>query len=153
MNWGAKTYEERNATNRNSGEELFEAHCRHHGYKIHRVGFDEKNNSVDNFFNLNDLLRNLPDYIVNTGTETFVINVKGTANFKKKEVMMLPEMMEWFSSKKAPLLYAFCFEGFRPKLVYPDNIIKLYENATDKKWNDGVVYRTLDLGKLIPVEM
>lgn len=153
MNWGAKNYQERNSIRTNLGEQLFEEHCKKYDYQVHRLGFDEENGSVENFFHLNDLLRNLPDYVVNTGSETFVINVKGTANFKRKEVMLLPEMMEWFSSKKAPLLYAFCFEGFKPKLLYPDIIIKLYEKAQDKTWADGVVYRTLELGKFPPVNV
>ena len=143
MRGADKTYAER--VKSNIGEELFESYCAIKGYKAIRIGFDEQNGFVDNYFNLSTLLRNLPDYVVNTPTETFVVCVKGTANFKKKEYDMLPLMMEWFSSKKAPLVYSFCFEGKEPKLVYPEKIINLYQQAQDRQWNDGVVYRNLAL--------
>ena len=92
------------------------------------------------------MIRNLPDYIVNTGKDTFVINVKGTGNFKQSEVNMLPMFMEWFSTKEAPLIYAFCFVHQNPIMVYPDKIIDLYKEAEiDKVWGDGVIYRSLNL--------
>ena len=58
-----------------------------------------------------------------------VVNVKGTANFKEKEIKMIPMFLEWFSSKKAPLVYAFCFEECEPLFVYPEKVIYLYEKA------------------------
>ena len=112
---GSNTYQDRQ-TVANAGEVLFELYCKEMGYTTNRLGFDEKNASVDKFYNLNAMLRNLPDYIVNTKNETFVVCVKGTANFKKKEIDILPLMTEWFSSPKAPLVYAFCFTGQKPKL-------------------------------------
>jgi hypothetical protein len=141
---GSNSYKERQ-TVANKGEVLFEQYCAEMGYKLNRVGFDEKGKNVNNFFDLNCMLRNLPDYVVNTQNGTFVVNVKGTANFKKKEVDMLPLFTEWFSTKKAPLVYAFCFEGQKPKLVYPEKIIELYKKSTDRKWSDGIVYRNLEL--------
>jgi len=141
---GSNSYQERQ-TVANKGELLFEQYCAEMGYKLNRVGFDEKGKNVDNFFDLNSMLRNLPDYVVNTPKGTFVVNVKGTANFKKKEVDLLPLFTEWFSTKKAPLVYAFCFEGQKPKLIYPEKIIELYRKSEDRKWSDGVVYRCLDI--------
>ena len=144
---GSNTYAQRQ-TVVNKGEELFEVYCRDMGYDFKRLGFDEKNDNVDGFFNLNPMLRNLPDYLVTTKDGMFVVNVKGTANFKKKEIDMLPLFTEWFSSKKAPLCYCFCFEGKKPKLIYPEKLIELYKTSTDRQWNDGVTYRTLNLGDL-----
>lgn len=143
MKGNEKPYELR--VQSNIGEELFEAYCKEKGYKIQRIGFDENTGFVDNFSRLNPLLRNLPDYVVNTLKETFIVCVKGTPNFKKKEFELLPFMTECFSSKKAPMVYAFCFEGKDPKLVFPEKIITLYEQSRDQKWDDGVVYRHLQI--------
>lgn len=132
----------------NIGEVKFETYCAAMGYKITRLGFDEKHNNVQGFYNLNPFLRNIPDYVVNTEDSMFVVNVKGTANFKQSELKLLPEFMEWYATKKAPLVYAFCFaERDRPILLYPEKIIELYQKEKDKKWQDGTVYRTLTLPK------
>jgi hypothetical protein len=141
---GSNTYEQRQSTV-NWGEILFEQHCVSKGYKYWRLGFDEKNGVISHFYRLNPLIRNLPDYIVDTGDATFVVAVKGTANFKEKEVNMLPLFLEWYSSKECQLVYAFCFKDAPPKLVYPEKIIELYKVEQDKQWSDGIVYRTLKL--------
>jgi len=141
---GSNTYAERQ-TNTNVAEFLFEYYCAEKEYKLTRLGFDEKNKNVDNFFKLNKFLRNIPDYIVNTPKGTFVVNVKGTGNFKEKELDMLPYFKQWYSTEQAPLIYAFCFTGKDPILIYPDKLIELWEKATDKKWPDGVVYRNLGI--------
>ena len=146
MNTGNHSYSER-IQGTNAGEELFEAYCESKGFHLTRIGFDEHKATVPNFFNLNQYIRNLPDYVINTNNGTFVVNVKGTDNFKQSEYKLLPEFGEWFSSKKAPLIYAFCFRGSeRPILVYPEKIIRLYEEAKiDQSWSDGVIYRCLNL--------
>jgi hypothetical protein len=141
---GSNTYQERQATV-NWGEILFERYCVSKNYKYWRLGFDEKNGSISHFFKLNAMIRNLPDFIVETKDATFVVAVKGTANFKEKEVNMLPLFLEWYSSKEAQLVYAFCFKDQAPKLIYPEKIIELYKAEQDKKWDDGVIYRTLKL--------
>ncbi|MGI9215241.1 MAG: hypothetical protein ACR2HS_06380 [Gammaproteobacteria bacterium] len=54
--------------------------------------------------------------------------------------------LEWFSSKEAPLVYAFCFANQKPLMVYPEKIIELYKEAgEEKQWSDGVIYKTLKL--------
>jgi hypothetical protein len=141
---GLNTYKERQ-TSANVAEFLFEYYCAEKEYQLTRIGFDEKNKNVDNFFKLNKFLRNIPDYIVNTPKGTFVVNVKGTSNFKEKEIDMLPYFKQWYSTEKAPLVYAFCFTGQDPILIYPDKLIQLWEKSTDKQWPDGVVYRHLEL--------
>jgi hypothetical protein len=129
----------------NKGEILFEAYCASKGYKFNRLGFDEHKSEVSNFYHLNHLIRNLPDYVVHTENCSYVVQVKGTDNFKKKEIDLLPLFLEWYSAPKAPLVYAFCFEGCDPLLKYPDQIIRLYEKSIDQRWDDGVVYRCLNL--------
>ena len=141
---GANTYEERQ-TSVNVAEFLFEYYCAEKEYKLTRIGFDEKNKNVDNFFKLNPFIRNLPDYIVNTPKGTYIVNVKGTGNFKQKEMDMLPKFLKYYSAKETPLIYAFCFTGKDPILVYPERLIELYKRSEDKKWPDGVIYRNLGL--------
>jgi len=142
---GSHTYQQRQSTV-NWGEILFEQHCVSKGYKYWRLGFCEKNGVISHFYRLNPLIRNLPDYIVDTGKHTFVVNVKGTGNFKESEVKMIPLFLEWFSTKEAPLIYAFCFTEQKPIMVYPEKVIELYEQAgQDKQWQDGKIYRSLNL--------
>ena len=130
----------------NIGEDLFEMYCENQGYNINRLGFDEQNGFVLNFQRLNPIIRNLPDYVVNAGSKTFVVCVKGTANFKQKEFEILPKLVECFSSEEAPLVYAFCFQNEPvPIFVFPKRIIELYENSVDKQWDDGVIHRNLKL--------
>ena len=141
---GSMSYSERQKV-KNRAEFLFELYCAEKDYKVTRVGFDEKNNSVDNFYYLNPVLRNLPDYVVNTSRGTWVVMVKGTANIKQKEIELLPKLMDSFDSDKAKLVYAFCFLGKEPRLIFPQKVESLYRNATDKQWQDGVVYRSLEI--------
>jgi hypothetical protein len=143
MKGNEKPYEERIKTN--IGEDLFIAYCESKEYEITRIGFDEQNGITKNFWKISPFLRNLPDFFVNTGDYSYVVQVKGTDNFKKKEVDLLPLCMEWYSSKQAPLVYAFCFEKHQPLLKYPEQIIRLYQNSTDQTFPDGVVYRCLNL--------
>ena len=147
MNDGEKSYAERQAIGINQGEVLFEEYCNRKGYKFTRLGFDEKHNPVDNFYRLNHVLRNLPDYVVNTDKETFVVNVKGTRNFKREELLNLIAYEEMFSSKKAPLVYAFCFPNKDPIMMFPEKIMWLYQESKEDKTfsSDGKVYRELNV--------
>lgn len=141
---GNNTYAERNSVT-NLGEELFEKYCNEKQVYFKRIGFDEKNNPVPYFYRINPLIRNVPDYLVIHDKGSKLVNVKGTANFKKSEIDMMPLFLEWYSSKDCPLLYAFCFkENNTPTFRTPDQVIQLYQSSVDKQWNDGVVYRTLN---------
>ena len=102
MDSGNNTYKERQSV-KNVAEFLFEYYCAEKEYKLTRLGFDEKNKNVDNFFKLNKFLRNIPDYIVNTPKGTFVVNVKGTGNFKEKEILC--HEYEIIFQKKLPREY------------------------------------------------
>lgn len=138
------TYLERQTVG-NVAEDLFEAYCKEKNYQCVKLGMNEKADPIRNFSTINVMLRNIPDYIVDTGEELFIVQVKGTPNFKEKEYKLIPEFMSWYSTTKAPLVYAFCFINEKPKLVFPEKVMFLYEKATDKRWHDGVVYRTLNL--------
>jgi hypothetical protein len=139
---GSHTYQERRRT-KNLGEQLFEKYCNDKHYTVVRLGFDSEKDPIKEFFKINPLLRNIPDYLVETEKGLFVVQVKGTANIKKKEVEIIPLFLEWYGSKEAPLVYAFCFAERPPVIMYAEKVIELYKNSVDKVWKDGVVYRTL----------
>ena len=142
---GNQSYAERNKAP-SKGEILFEQYCKDKQVQCVRLGFDQFNDPIPNFNQVNSYLRNLPDYLVVTATRNFLVMVKGTANIKKKEVAMIPLFMEWYATKDVPLYYAFCFEGQNtPTFRTPDQVIELYQKETDKQWSDGVIYRTLQL--------
>lgn len=129
----------------NIAEVLFIEWAKSKNYKINRIGFDEKNNSVNDFFKLNPILRNLPDFVINRDGKSFVVNVKGTANIKKKEYDLIPKFIECFSSYNSPLIYAFCFKNETPIFKNANDVIKLFDNSVDRIWNDGVIYRNISL--------
>jgi hypothetical protein len=143
-----QSYTERVKTIKNDGEYLFEQFCNLNYCEFHRLGFDEHENNVPNYWKLSGLLRNLPDYVLQAKGKTFVVAVKGTDNFKQKEFDLLPKMVETYSSEEAPLIYAFCFkENTHPIWVRPNKLIELYNQASDQTWHDGVVYRNLNIRK------
>lgn len=142
---GNNSYLERNS-GINLGEELFEQYCIEKQVFFRRLGFDEKKDPIPNFYSINSFIRNIPDYLVVGKKGSRLVNIKGTANFKKSEVAMIPQFIEWYNSKDCPLIYAFCFEGQNtPTFRTPDQVITLYQDGQDKQWSDGVIYRTLQL--------
>ena len=143
-----QSYSERVKTIKNDGEYLFEQFCSLNHCEFHRLGFDEHENNVSNYWRLSALLRNLPDYVLNAKGKTFVVAVKGTDNFKQKEFDLLPKMVETYSSEDAPLIYAFCFkENTHPIWVRPKKLVELYNESEDQQWHDGVIYRNLNIRK------
>ena len=141
---GAYSYKERNNVV-NIAEVLFEAYCATKGYFYRRLGFDEKNDPIPNFYNINPMVRNLPDFYINNKGVAGLVMVKGTANIKQSEIRLLPQFLEWYDSKECPLIYAFCFKDQKPLLLFPEKVIALYEQSTDQQWHDGVTYRNLKL--------
>jgi hypothetical protein len=138
-------YKDRNSSN-NFAEDFFEDYCKN--YYIRRVGFDEKNDSIPQFYHLNIMLRNLPDYFVYANGRSFLCNVKGTDNFKKKEFDIIDKLRLNYHSKECPLLYVFCFkENKLPIFATIDEIVLLYNKSEDKLWHDNVTYRNLGLRK------
>jgi hypothetical protein len=140
-----QTYQDRQGVGVNIAEEMFEQWCERNGWNCTRLGFDEKFANVGAFYNLNPILRNIPDYVIQRDERTFVVNVKGTANIKEKERLLLPQLIEAYSTQKAPLIYMFSIRNQRMKFAEAEHIIELYDIESDKKWHDGVVYRTIRL--------
>ena len=127
------------------GEIMFIDWATQKNWTVNRVGFDSKNDSVPNFFRLNEVLRNIPDFIVNTETKTYVVNVKGTLNIKLKEINMLDKLESAYSSNSAPLIYAFCLKQQEPVLMSIETLRLRFSLAENKQWHDGVIYRTITL--------
>lgn len=142
-----QTYDERQAVGINIGEELFIQWCARHNWHPDRIGFDEKVSNVSNFYRLNPIIRNLPDYVINRDDKTFVVNVKGTNAIKRIERIILPKMIDCFSSEEAPLIYAFCIRNQSVKFVKAQEVISLYDQEQDQQWNDGKIYRSIKLGR------
>jgi hypothetical protein len=138
------SYQDRNKVV-NVGEVLFEEYCTKKGYFFSRLGFDEKKNSLPNFWVLNSFIRNLPDYYIVNKDKSALIMVKGTASLKDKEITLLPELVKYYSSIQCPLLYSFCFKGQDPIFKTWQEVLSLYETGTPGQWHDGVSYRRLDL--------
>lgn len=142
---GSNNYKERNSVD-NIAEVLFEKYCNDKEYFFRRLGFDEKKDPIPNFYNINPMVRNLPDYYVYGNNASFLVMVKGTANIKQKEYNLLSQFIDWYDSEKCRLIYAFCFKSEnKPLLIYPNKLVSLYQESQDKTWHDGVVYRTLNL--------
>lgn len=142
---GNNSYKERNS-GINLGEELFEQYCIEKQVFFRRLGFDEKKDSIPHFYSVSPLVRNIPDYLVVGNKGSKLVSVKGTANIKQSEVKMIPQFIEWYHTKDCPLWYAFCFKGeSKPFFITPDRVIELYQQGTDKQWNDGKIYRTLKI--------
>ena len=134
-------------TIKNDGEYLFEKFCAENDCDFYKMGFDENEKNVPKFWNLNPVLRNLPDYVIlNKEGKMFVVMVKGTDSIKKNEMILLPELIRSFNSERAPLMYAFCFKEVG-KTIWKSTqeVMDLYDTAEDKQWSDGVVYRNLKI--------
>ena len=145
---GSQNYEDRQSIGINIGEKLFEDWTKEKCTFIARLGFDEKYGNVPNFFDLNPIVRNIPDYVILNNNRLFLVNVKGTTNIKAKEIAILPQLVEAYSSEKAPLVYAFCFRGEIPQFITTTQLNELYELGVDKEWTDGIKYRRINLSQL-----
>ena len=140
---GSDSYEARQAVQ--VGEKLFEEWAKSKGYVATVFGSNATDSYIPRFPRLNPILRNAPDYILNTPTKTYVVSVKGTANIKVKEMRLLPKLVASYSSKRAPLIYAFCFKGQNPILMSVETLQERFEQAPEKAWHDGVLYRTIKI--------
>ena len=144
---GDNTYQERNSITHNRGEDIFLDYCERHNLTVHRLGFDEKNAPVREFFNLSPFIRNLPDFIVTSDKKITLVNVKGSLNFKQKEYELLEGFGHLYETEHCSLYYCFAL----PNLLQWKSltgVVEAYENAgkeNENTWPDGVVYRRLRL--------
>lgn len=144
---GQQTYQERNNRKINLGEHLFEQYCDRMGYTWNRLGFDEKQNPVTNFYLLNDTIRHLPDYVVQRSGATRVglVAVKGTRKIKEEEYLRLDWMQETYSGPNSELWFCFVLPiGVR--WLSPAQVKDRFERATvEGVWPDGKKWKQLEL--------
>lgn len=142
---GNNTYKERQ-TVKNKGELLFEEYCKQKGHKFYKIGFSEKTNEIEKYYLINPVIRNIPDYFVDTGKNCFVVQVKGTGNLKHEEFEMISLFIKNYSNKDCELVYAFCMEN-QPVYVHRiSKVVEMYNNAKDRTWeSDGKIYRNLNV--------
>ena len=145
---GENTYQERMSIS-NQGEDIFQKYCVDNSIYCTRFGFDERNNNVPAFYNLNPFMRNLPDfYIFNPLKQASAfIMVKGSRNIKQNEFYLLDDFNVYYASEECPLYYAFCLPKYeKPLLLTIAKVKELYLESEDKQWeSDKKIYRTLDI--------
>ena len=144
MNGNDNNYHERSSAP--VGEPLFEAWCMEKQFRCIRYNIDESIR-IPRYWEINPILRNVPDYLVITPKGKRVVQVKGTYNLKHQEYLMIPEFIKNYGTPKVPLYYAFCVRGENPVVLPAERVIVIYDHSgPDKQWeSDGKIYRTLDL--------
>lgn len=149
----SESFEERQSKWTNVGEDMFKSWCQNSGRGVFKIGFDEKNRRVpQHHYNaLPELLRKLPDFIV-TGNKCSIVEVKGTVNFKRLDYQNIDKRVALYSNEACKFWYVFCIPNrqvskleWAPIWKTPEEVKALYEEAEDKSWHDGVVYRTLNI--------
>ena len=144
---GNQSYEERNNRPDNFGEQLFIDYARQQGYRLHRIGFDEKQDKVEAFYQLNQTIRQLPDFIcLRPGTGRMaVVSVKGSSKFKEEDYNRLRWLEETYGTPKAPVRFVFALRsGIYWRTV--QEVAELYRTSTDEgQWPDGKRYRVLNI--------
>lgn len=130
--------------NNNFGEVRFIASCNKNGWLFKKLGFDNEK-EIKEFWKLNPIIKNIPDFIIQKENQLFVIQVKGTKNFKEKEYKLIDKFIDAYHSTNAPLLYAFCLLQRETIFLKPQQVKELYEQGTDDQWQDGVVFRELNI--------
>lgn len=137
-------YQDRMKPENCKGEMLFKKWCSENEWHCQKIGFDGY--PTKNFWLLNPLLRNIPDFVIDKGAKIFVVQVKGSPNFKQNEYHLLDEFINSYHSPEAPLIYAFCLDQ-NPIFKKTEEVKKLYQESQDNIWPDGKIYRTLNLNK------
>lgn len=130
--------------NNNFGEVRFIAFCNTNGWIYKKLGFDNEK-EIKNIWKLNPIITKMPDFIIEKKDKTYVIEVKGTVNFKKKDYDMIDKLVYAYDSEEAPLIYAFCLFGNKTIFKTPQQVKELYEQGTDDQWQDGVIFRELNI--------
>ena len=130
--------------NNNFGEVRFIASCNKNGWLYKKLGFDNEK-EIKEFWKLNPIIKNIPDFIIQKENQLFVIQVKGTKNFKEKEYKLIDKFIDAYHSTNAPLLYAFCLFQKDTIFLKPQQLKELYEQGIDDKFHDDVVFRELDI--------
>lgn len=143
MKGNEKTFVERIKSG-NIGEELFKTYCKQNEIYCYKLGFEE-NLMLDNFWKINPIIRNLPDFYITKNGRSALVNVKGTASIKYNEINIIDEMNKSYGSQDVPLMYCFCFENKKPIFMNIDELKKKFAEGIDGVWKDGKKYKRINL--------
>lgn len=108
------TYEQRQAS-LNVAEARFEFYLTGEQVWFTRLGFDETNNPVPDFYKLHPFIRSLPDYLIHLKGKLYFVHVKGTDKLKMVDFRRYCEFEDLYCTPDTPLFLAFCFkDGEKP---------------------------------------
>ncbi len=133
----------------NTAEVRFREWCERERWKCFRMGFDEKDDFVPEFWRLHEQIRHTPDFLVAKeageyyeGRPMAYIQVKGTLKLKKNEVGIYYRWGELFATNDIPLVVAFMLRE-KSYFLRPSEILDLMKFALKGEWPDGKVYHEL----------
>jgi len=142
---GSETFDGRNAHAVDRGSLLFVRWCRVHGFTYHRVGFDPKVDRIPRFWELPEVVRLLPDFVVVMHGQPILVEVKGSPNLKQEEAETLGRREAWYGPRYR---YAFCYRD-RIALVGAETVRDLFNAATERGRfeSDDKPFRRLELAE------
>lgn len=125
------------------GEDVFEKYCKSKGLRYWRTGFDEKDDPVSRFWDIDPAIRSMPDYLIeSTNNKLSWVHVKGTPNFKINDLLLYSQ----FDRERrgdCSFYVAFCFRNQDPTFMSFDQLMKKLTNLMIKEWDDGKQYVTI----------
>jgi hypothetical protein len=142
----SNTFSERTAK-RGEGELRFEFFCEGSGLEYHRMGFDQIDNKIPNFYLLHPAIRSLPDYLMKYKEKMCYIHVKGTNKIKLEDLISYSLFEQLFCTKDTPLYVAFCLvDGGKPVFKTLESIKKSLLGLEVKEFpSDGKLYFNLKI--------
>lgn len=145
------SYSQRQACGYNKAEDLFEKELENKKLSYSRFGFDEKNGFIPNFWQINPIIRSLPDYTVFLNGKNYYFHIKGTNKIKMYDLMNYFTFQSLFCTERTPLYLGIFHQNsiFYSKL---ENIIKITDGLTVKHFeNDSKLYFDLPILKLTEI--
>ena len=129
---GTNSYQERNS-NINIAEVRFEKFCKDKQIPFWRLGFDEKENRLPNFWEVHPLIRAMPDYICYNNNRLTYMHVKGTHRVKIND-LILYETWDRDLAFRAGMRIVFCFDNQDPIFLTWDQLKQKLTGCIIKEW-------------------
>ena len=142
---GDETFAERNAHPEDRGAELFRKWCDSKGYRCYRIGADPKDGKIPRYWELPEVVRFLPDFVLDRKGKLWLIEVKGSPNLKTKEYEKLADRESMY---RPNYRYAICWQGRIAVMTTADVASRYERSSVVGRWGDGKEYRELDLEDL-----
>jgi len=136
----------------NEAEVRFEDYMKSKGFPHGRMGFDEKNGYVENFYLLHPVLRSLPDYwmtIPKDASRIFLVHVKGTPRIKTSDYARYSAFEKVFCKGGCKLVLAFCFKDEAPAFIPMGAVRRVWDLIIEQKYeNDGKGFKMMNVDSL-----